>query len=82
MVELSRPPITDVSTETAFRLEGTFWFAVLCGQRTLLAMDCATVEKSTSGTGLAHRLLVKLGLWKVSWMRFWRTCYGFSSSLT
>ena len=62
--------------------EGTSWFAVLCGQHTLIAMDCATVEKSTSWTELAPRLLVKLGVWKVSWMRFWRTCCGFSSSLT
>ena len=45
--------------------EGTSWFAVLCGQHTLIAMDCATVEKSTSGTGLAPRLLVKLGVWKI-----------------
>ena len=61
--------------------EGTFWFAVLCEQQMLIAMDCATVEKTTSGTGLVPRLLVKLGVWKVSWMRFWRTCCGFSSSL-
>ena len=50
--------------------EGTSWFAVLCGQHTLIAMDCATVENSTNGTGLESRLLVKLGVWKVSWMRF------------
>ena len=40
-------------------------------------MGCATVEKSTSETGLASRLLVKLGVWKVSSMRFWRTCFFF-----
>ena len=61
--------------------EGTSWFAVLCGQHTLIVIDCATVEKSTRGLDW-RRLLVKLGVWKVSWMRFWRTCWGFSSSLT
>ena len=38
-------------------LEGTSWFAVLCGQHTLIAMDCGAVEKSSSGTRLVSRLI-------------------------
>ena len=60
---------------------GYFLVCSTCGQHTLIAMDCATVEKSTSWTGLASRLLEKLGGWKVPWMRVRRTCCGFSSSL-